>query len=205
MDMYLHSVKAVSFSQFALLIQLVATGAVSQRCQPPKEHLLTTRIQFATAVAQAVGGAASSGWMLTALTITFVVFAPPMSQAADYWGRRWPLIILILSGFIGTIVTSRAQSVSFALCSSFWGSSRVTFCTQMGVAILGEVFVGAAFATTVSLICAPFGSFDVLIPRFQPLAFAVASEVLPHRARLAGKACINAVGPLISSSKRKLT
>ena len=73
----------------------------------------------------------------------------------------------------------------------------------MGVAILGEVFVGAAFATTVSLTYRPFGSVDVLIPCFQPLAFAVASEVLPHRARLAGQACINSVDPLKPTLNRE--
>ncbi|KAK5026199.1 hypothetical protein LTS07_007724 [Exophiala sideris] len=42
----------------------------------------------------------------------------------------------------------------------------------MGVAILGEVFVGMSLAAT-------------------PLTFAVASEVLPHKHRLTGQACIN--------------
>lgn len=68
-------------------------------------------VKFAGTVALVVGGANISGWMLTALTITFVVFAPPVSQASDYWGRRWLLIILTSAGCIGTIITSRAQSV----------------------------------------------------------------------------------------------
>jgi MFS family permease len=81
-------------------------------------------------VAQAVGGGANeSSWMLASLTLAFVVFAPPVSQAADYWGRRWPLIILALLGCVGTIITSRASS--------------------MGMAITGEVFVGVSFAATV--------------------------------------------------------
>ncbi|KEF62407.1 uncharacterized protein A1O9_00379 [Exophiala aquamarina CBS 119918] len=129
-------VAAVSFLSFAQLIQLVATGV------------------FAGTVALAVGGGANSSWMLSSLTITFVVLAPPVSQAADYWGRRWLLIILSFLGCVGTIITSRANS--------------------MGMAITGEVFVGAAFAAT-------------------PLQFAVASEVLPRRQRLAGQASINAL------------
>ncbi|RVX74921.1 hypothetical protein B0A52_01198 [Exophiala mesophila] len=130
-------VAAVSFISFAQLIQLVATGV------------------FATTVAEAVGGASQSSWMLSSLTIAFVVFAPPVSQAADYWGRRWLLIILTMLGCVGTIITSRA--------------------TSMGMAITGEVFVGAAFSAT-------------------PLQFAVASEVLPRKQRLAGQAGINAAG-----------
>ncbi|KAL6245159.1 hypothetical protein RBB50_007934 [Rhinocladiella similis] len=130
-------VAAVSFVSFALFIQLVAAGALS------------------TTVAEAVGGADKSSWMLSSLTITFVVFAPPVSQAADYWGRRWFLIILASLGCVGTIITSRATSI--------------------GVAITGEVLVGACFAAT-------------------PLQFAVASEVLPRRQRLVGQAAINAAG-----------
>jgi len=72
---------------------------------------MLTSVKFASTVALAVGGADISGWMLTALTMTFVVFAPPASQASDYWGRRWPLIILASAGCIGTVITSRAQSV----------------------------------------------------------------------------------------------
>lgn len=69
------------------------------------------RLQLSTTVAEAVGGADKSSWMLSSLTITFVVFAPPVSQAADYWGRRWFLIILASLGCVGTIITSRATSV----------------------------------------------------------------------------------------------
>ena len=100
-------------------------------------------------MAAVVGGADISGWMLTALTITFVVFAPPVSQASDYWGRRWLLIILSMTGCVGTIITSRAQSVRTILAHRHLLKLIVI---QMGVAILGEAFVGAAFAATVSRI-----------------------------------------------------
>lgn len=67
--------------------------------------------KYTADIASVVGGADISSWMFTALTITFVVFAPPISQAADYWGRRWILIILCLFGFVGTLICSRATSV----------------------------------------------------------------------------------------------
>lgn len=67
--------------------------------------------KFPADIAAVVGGADISSWMLTALTITFVVLAPPISQAADYWGRRWLLIVLCLFGFVGTLICSRATSV----------------------------------------------------------------------------------------------
>lgn len=37
-------------------------------------------------MATVVGDAENSTWMLSSLTITFVALAPPVSQAADYWG-----------------------------------------------------------------------------------------------------------------------
>ncbi|OQV00731.1 hypothetical protein CLAIMM_06191 [Cladophialophora immunda] len=103
-------VLAMCIIQFALLIQLVSAGV------------------YPADVAAVVGGADISSWMFTALTITFVVLAPPISQAADYWGRRWPLIILCLFGFVGTLVASRA--------------------TSMQMTIAGEVLVGVCFAST---------------------------------------------------------
>lgn len=79
--------------------------------QPWMKRLLTPSFKFASTIAQVVGGADISGWLFTSLTITFVVFAPPVSHAADYWGRRWLLIILAVAGMVGCIITSRAQSV----------------------------------------------------------------------------------------------
>jgi hypothetical protein len=73
----------------------------------------------------------------------------------------------------------------------------------MGLAILGEAFVGAAFATTVS--CTRPPSVGVHTETFfQPLCFAVASEVLPHRHRLAGQASINFVGDWESLYRRQM-
>ena len=72
---------------------------------------LTVGNKYAPDVAAVVGGADISSWMFTALTITFVVVAPPISQVADYWGRRWALIVLCLFGFVGTLVCSLATSV----------------------------------------------------------------------------------------------
>ena len=68
-------------------------------------------VQLASAVATAVGDGTNSSWLLASLTMAFVVFAPPVSQAADYWGRRWLLIVLALIGCAGTLITSRATSV----------------------------------------------------------------------------------------------
>jgi MFS family permease len=44
-----------------------------------------------------------------------VVLSPPVSQAADYWGRRWFLIGLTACGIIGSIIVARATTTGMAI------------------------------------------------------------------------------------------
>lgn len=44
-----------------------------------------------------------------------VVLSPIVSQAADYWGRRWFLVGLTFCGVIGSIVVARANSIEVAI------------------------------------------------------------------------------------------
>jgi FtsH-binding integral membrane protein len=62
-----------------------------------------------------VGGSADTIWLASSLTILTVVLCPPVSEAADYWGRRWFLIGLTLCGAIGCIIVARANSMSMAI------------------------------------------------------------------------------------------
>lgn len=50
--------------------------------------------------------------MVAGVLLPMVVLAVPVSQAADYWGRRWFLIVLTATAAIGALITSRANSVS---------------------------------------------------------------------------------------------
>lgn len=68
--------------------------------------------QFPSYVTEVVGGADIKSWMITTITIILCGLGPPVCQAADYWGRRWFLIILTCFGVVGCIVTSRTNSVS---------------------------------------------------------------------------------------------
>lgn len=72
-----------------------------------------------------VGSPGNGGWLAGTVAIITMVLSPPVSQAADYWGRKWLLVILTTCGFVGSIVVSRAES--------------------MGVAIAGQVIVGLSF------------------------------------------------------------
>lgn len=62
-----------------------------------------------------VGGSSSMVWLTSVLGILTVVLSPPVSQAADYWGRKWFLVGLSAMGCVGCIVVSRANSIGMAI------------------------------------------------------------------------------------------
>lgn len=61
------------------------------------------------------------------VTILTAVLNPPLAQVADYWGRKWVLVISTAVGFAGCMVIARAHSmrtilVGFALLGASYGS-----------------------------------------------------------------------------------
>lgn len=44
-----------------------------------------------------------------------VVLGPPASQAADYWGRKWFLVVGSAFGLVGAIILSRANTIGQAI------------------------------------------------------------------------------------------
>jgi len=65
---------------------------------------------------EAVLGEKTKGvWITSVVTIFTVVLSPPISQAADYWGRKWFLTILTLLGAVGCIITARANSMNMVI------------------------------------------------------------------------------------------
>ncbi|MCJ1472599.1 hypothetical protein MMC13_001248 [Lambiella insularis] len=149
--------QAVVISNAALTAQLVCTGA------------------FPSAVSAVVGGADIQGWLLTTITILLVALSPPISQAADYWGRKWLLVVLNMVGCIGCLVTSRANS--------------------MGMAIAGEAIVGLCFSITPLLFAVPS---EVLPHRHRVTAQGwvnFGSAVGGFVALLVGAALITSNGP----------
>lgn len=89
-------------------------------------------------MAQVVGGTDKTVWYASCITIMTVALNPPISQAADYWGRKQPLIALSLVGVIGCIVISRAQTsrtiiAGFAILGLNFG------CQSVILAVLSEI------------------------------------------------------------------
>ncbi|KEF62020.1 uncharacterized protein A1O9_03592 [Exophiala aquamarina CBS 119918] len=118
---------------------------------------LVTAGAFGQVLTAVVGGTDKSNWIVGAISLPMAVLSAPVAQAADYWGRRWLLIVLTSMGFVGSLITSRCESI--------------------GVAILGQSFIGLSFSCI-------------------SLTFAIVSEVLPHRQRMTGQAVVNSASAL---------
>ncbi|KAK4226209.1 putative siderophore iron transporter protein [Podospora fimiseda] len=54
-------------------------------------------------------------WFSAPIAILTVVLGPIVSQAADYWSRKWLLVILTLFGAAGSIVVARATSINMLI------------------------------------------------------------------------------------------
>ncbi|KAB5549530.1 major facilitator superfamily domain-containing protein [Coniochaeta sp. 2T2.1] len=90
-------VMAINFIYFAHIVNVVGAGAL------------------ATNIVSVIGGSGSTVWFASAITIATVVLCPPVSQAADYWGRKWLLVVLTVCGGVGAIIVSRAESIGVAI------------------------------------------------------------------------------------------
>lgn len=96
-----------------------------------------------------IGGSNNSAWLSTAIAILTSLLGPPVSQAADYWGRKWFIVVLTIFGFIGSMVTSRA--------------------TTMNMAIAGQVIAGLSFGSQPLLYAV---ASEILPRRWRPEAQA---------------------------------
>ncbi|KAH7248145.1 major facilitator superfamily domain-containing protein [Fusarium solani] len=102
---------------------------------------------YARDIAAAVGGSDKITWISQAIAIITSVLGPPVSQAADYWGRKWFLVISTTSGFVGCLIISRA--------------------TSMGMAIAGSVFCGFAYGSQPLLVAV---ASEILPRRYRTVA-----------------------------------
>lgn len=85
-----------------------------------------------------VGGASDTVWLTSVLAILTVVLSPPVSQAADYWGRKWFLAGLSAMGCVGCIIVSRADSMAMVI-AGFTVSGLSYGCQPLIHAVVSEV------------------------------------------------------------------
>lgn len=71
--------------------------------------------QFSRSIAAAIGGSDKIVWLSQAIVIVTVVLGPPASQAADYWGRKWFLVVGSGVGLVGALILSRANTMGQAI------------------------------------------------------------------------------------------
>ncbi|KAI5467908.1 major facilitator superfamily domain-containing protein [Mariannaea sp. PMI_226] len=85
---------AVCLIYFSETFVLVGTGAVSNVCS----------------IATYLKHPGDAVWLTASLTIPSVVLGPIVGQAADYWSRKWFLVVTSLLGAVGCAISSRADS-----------------------------------------------------------------------------------------------
>lgn len=93
----LTDLKAVAGTYFGQLVLLVGGGLLSH------------------SIAAVVGGASLTAWPTAVLGILVAALGPPVSQAADFWGRKWFLVILTAAGCVGSVIVSRSSSMGMAI------------------------------------------------------------------------------------------
>ncbi|KAB5517003.1 major facilitator superfamily domain-containing protein [Coniochaeta sp. 2T2.1] len=91
------AVFAVCLIYFAQVFALVGAGSQGQ------------------VIAGIFGRTQDASWITAVIAIMTVVLGPIVSQASDYWGRKWFLIVLTLVGAAGAVIVSRAHSMSMII------------------------------------------------------------------------------------------
>lgn len=88
-------------------------------------------------------------WFNQTINLLSVAVCLPVSQMADYWGRKWLLVILLAIGFAGTMMIARAAN--------------------LGTVIAGFILVGVNYGCQPILFAVP----SEVLPRSQrPIAQA---------------------------------
>ena len=89
--------QSICFLYFAQLVAIVGSGFL------------------ALYITQLLGIPESRVWPAAVITISGAAMGPPISQASDYWGRKWFLVSLNMLGFVGALIISRAESGTVVL------------------------------------------------------------------------------------------
>ena len=71
-------------------------------------HLTGIGVLAQTITAE-IGGSAKSTWLAETVAITAGTLSPPVSQAADFWGRKWFVVGFTVCGAVGCLILSRAN------------------------------------------------------------------------------------------------
>ncbi|KAH7180315.1 hypothetical protein DER46DRAFT_668414 [Fusarium sp. MPI-SDFR-AT-0072] len=73
---------------------------------------------FSRNMANVLGGRDKYIWIPQGLIICSTFTAAPIAQSSDFWGRRLPILICTSLYIVGSIVISRASSMTMAIAGS---------------------------------------------------------------------------------------
>ncbi|KAH7111716.1 major facilitator superfamily domain-containing protein [Dactylonectria estremocensis] len=65
-----------------------------------------------------IGGTDKVQWISQSVPIVNLALGAPVAQAADYWGRKWFLVISCAFAVVGSIIVSRATNIDMALAGN---------------------------------------------------------------------------------------
>ena len=77
---------------------------------------------LANKVTAVVGGANKGTWLASIMGIAAASLGPPVSQAADYWGRKWFVVGLSAGSCVGCIIVSRADTIGVVIAGQAIGA-----------------------------------------------------------------------------------
>ncbi|KAK7702842.1 hypothetical protein SLS64_009453 [Diaporthe eres] len=80
-------------------------------------------IEVGTYMAEDIGDPGKAQWLPQTNTIITLAFVTPISQIADYWGRKGPLVIASVVTCVGSIIVSRATNMSTAIAGNVFAST----------------------------------------------------------------------------------
>lgn len=66
---------------------------------------------LAQSIASFFNGSSQVVWLGSVINILTITLTPPISEAADLWGRKWFLVGGTVFAFVGCLIVSRAQSM----------------------------------------------------------------------------------------------
>ncbi|KAJ4179768.1 hypothetical protein NW767_014541 [Fusarium falciforme] len=78
------------------------------------------------------GDSSKTMWFNQSINLLSVAVCLPVSQMADYWGRKWLLVVLLAIGFAGTMIIARAENIAtviagFILVGINYGCQPILF------------------------------------------------------------------------------
>ncbi|KAK1080140.1 hypothetical protein LTR33_005793 [Friedmanniomyces endolithicus] len=65
---------------------------------------------LSTSITAVTGGADQKIWLISTLAISAAALGAPVSQAADFWGRKWFVVGFTGAGCVGCLIALRAHS-----------------------------------------------------------------------------------------------